>query len=79
MVSGTITNDQGSLAVAILMILWVSALASAIIDNIPFTATMLPIVGYLTTVIPGAQGGIYSDYHHHHFVFRLVASCGDVN
>jgi Na+/H+ antiporter NhaD/arsenite permease-like protein len=49
---------QGNLVVAILMILWVSALASAIIDNIPFTATMLPIVGYLTTVIPGAQGGV---------------------
>jgi Na+/H+ antiporter NhaD/arsenite permease-like protein len=48
----------GSLVVAILMILWVSALASAIIDNIPFTATMLPIVAYLTTVIPGAQSGV---------------------
>jgi Na+/H+ antiporter NhaD/arsenite permease-like protein len=49
---------QGNLVVAILMILWVSAIASAIIDNIPFTATMLPIVGYLTTVIPGAQEGV---------------------
>ncbi len=48
----------GSLVPAILMILWVSALASAIIDNIPFTATMLPIVAYLTTVIPGAQHGV---------------------
>jgi Na+/H+ antiporter NhaD/arsenite permease-like protein len=50
--------SQGSLVAAILMILWVSAIASAIIDNIPFTATMLPIVAYLTTVIPGAQGGV---------------------
>ncbi len=48
----------GSLVVGILMILWVSAIASAIIDNIPFTATMLPIVAYLTTSIPGAEGGI---------------------
>jgi Na+/H+ antiporter NhaD/arsenite permease-like protein len=48
----------GSLTVAILMILWVSAIASAIIDNIPFTATMLPIVAYLTTVIPGAEHGV---------------------
>jgi Na+/H+ antiporter NhaD/arsenite permease-like protein len=40
------------------MVLWVSALASAIIDNIPFTATMLPIVAYLNTVIPGAESGI---------------------
>ncbi|MFP5213755.1 MAG: SLC13 family permease, partial [Acidobacteriota bacterium] len=50
--------SQGSLVTAILMILWVSAIASAIIDNIPFTATMLPIVGYLTTAIPGAEGGV---------------------
>jgi Na+/H+ antiporter NhaD/arsenite permease-like protein len=48
----------GSLVVAILMILWVSAIASAIIDNIPFTATMLPIVAYLTQVIPGAESGV---------------------
>jgi Na+/H+ antiporter NhaD/arsenite permease-like protein len=50
--------SQGNLVVAVLMILWVSAIASAIIDNIPFTATMLPIVGYLTTAIPGAQSGV---------------------
>jgi Na+/H+ antiporter NhaD/arsenite permease-like protein len=50
--------SRGSLVVAILMVLWVSAIASAIIDNIPFTATMLPIVAYLTTEIPGAQEGI---------------------
>jgi Na+/H+ antiporter NhaD/arsenite permease-like protein len=50
--------SKGSLVIAILMILWVSAIASAIIDNIPFTATMLPIVAYLTTEIPGAQDGI---------------------
>ncbi|MBI4766250.1 MAG: ArsB/NhaD family transporter [Deltaproteobacteria bacterium] len=48
----------GSLVAAILMVLWVSAIASAIIDNIPFTATMLPIVAYLTQVIPGAQSGV---------------------
>jgi len=58
-IADTVKNISGeSLVVAILMILWVSALASAIIDNIPFTATMLPIVAYLTTVIPGAQSGV---------------------
>lgn len=50
--------SRGSLALAIVIIIWVSAFASAIIDNIPFTATMLPIVGYLSGVIPGAQGGV---------------------
>ena len=32
------------LTAAILIILWVSAVASAFIDNIPYTATMIPIV-----------------------------------
>jgi Na+/H+ antiporter NhaD/arsenite permease-like protein len=50
--------SRGSRVIAIILILWVSAIASAIIDNIPFTATMLPIVAYLTEVIPGAQGGV---------------------
>jgi Na+/H+ antiporter NhaD/arsenite permease-like protein len=50
--------SKGSLVAAILMVLWVSAFASAIIDNIPFTATMLPIVAYLNTAIPGAESGI---------------------
>ncbi|MDI6853983.1 MAG: ArsB/NhaD family transporter [Deltaproteobacteria bacterium] len=39
--------SQGNLTIAIIMILWVSAIASAFIDNIPFTATMLPIVLFL--------------------------------
>jgi Na+/H+ antiporter NhaD/arsenite permease-like protein len=50
--------SRGSLALAVVIVIWVSALASAIIDNIPFTATMLPIVGYLSGVIPGAQSGV---------------------
>jgi len=32
------------LTAAILIILWVSAIASAFIDNIPYTATMIPVV-----------------------------------
>jgi Na+/H+ antiporter NhaD/arsenite permease-like protein len=50
--------STGSLVIAVIMILWVSAIASAFIDNIPFTATMLPIVAYLNQVIPGAESGI---------------------
>jgi Na+/H+ antiporter NhaD/arsenite permease-like protein len=48
----------GGLTAAICLILWVSAIVSAFVDNIPFTATMLPIVAYLTTAIPGAQSGV---------------------
>jgi len=50
--------SQGSLNQAILMVLWGAALTSAFIDNIPFTATMLPVVSYLTEVIPGAESGV---------------------
>jgi Na+/H+ antiporter NhaD/arsenite permease-like protein len=46
--------SQGNLVAAISLILWVSAIMSAFVDNIPFTATMLPITAYLTKVIPGA-------------------------
>jgi Na+/H+ antiporter NhaD/arsenite permease-like protein len=49
---------QGRLWVAVLVILWVSGISSAIIDNIPYTATMLPIVFFLNKVIPGAESGI---------------------
>lgn len=48
----------GSLIVALAVVLWVSALLSAVIDNIPFTATMLPVVSYLNQTIPGAEGGV---------------------
>lgn len=50
--------SQGNLIAAICLILWVSAIMSAFIDNIPFTATMLPIVAYLTRVIPGAESNV---------------------
>lgn len=44
-----------NLLLAMLVVIWVSALFSSIIANIPFTAAMLPVVGYLTTTIPGAE------------------------
>jgi Na+/H+ antiporter NhaD/arsenite permease-like protein len=37
-------NEESRLAVAILLILWVSALASAFVDNIPLTTMMTRIV-----------------------------------
>jgi Na+/H+ antiporter NhaD/arsenite permease-like protein len=48
----------GNLTVAIIMVLWVSAIASAFVDNIPFTATMLPIIAFLNQTIPGAESGV---------------------
>ena len=51
-------TSAGDLVIAILLIAWVSAVMSAVIDNIPFTATMLPIVAYLTKTMPGAENMI---------------------
>lgn len=50
--------SKGNLIAAICLILWVSAVMSAFVDNIPFTATMLPITAYLTKVIPGAESNV---------------------
>ncbi len=50
--------SQGNLTVAVIIVLWVSAIASAFIDNIPFTATMLPIIAFLNQTIPGAESGV---------------------
>ncbi|MBW2094405.1 MAG: ArsB/NhaD family transporter [Deltaproteobacteria bacterium] len=46
--------SQGSFVISVTLIIWVAAIVSAFVDNIPFTATMLPIVAYLSEVIPGA-------------------------
>jgi Na+/H+ antiporter NhaD/arsenite permease-like protein len=37
-------SEENRLMVAVLLLLWVSAIASAFIDNIPYTATMVPVV-----------------------------------
>jgi Na+/H+ antiporter NhaD/arsenite permease-like protein len=50
--------SRGNLTAAIILVLWVSAIASAFIDNIPFTATMLPIIAFLNQTIPGAESGV---------------------
>jgi Na+/H+ antiporter NhaD/arsenite permease-like protein len=50
--------SRGSAVLAVVLIIWVSAILSAVIDNIHFTATMLPIVAYLNTSIPGIHGSV---------------------
>ncbi len=48
----------GNLTVAVVLVMWTAAVFSAIVDNIPFTATMLPIVAYLGKTVPGAETGV---------------------
>ena len=45
----------GNLLLAMLVVTWTSAVLSTVIANIPFTAAMLPVVGYLTLTVPGAD------------------------
>ena len=42
----------GSLPLTSMLLIWFSALASGIVDNIPYTATMIPIVKSLGQVMP---------------------------
>jgi Na+/H+ antiporter NhaD/arsenite permease-like protein len=42
------TVSGGSLVLVIPLILWISAFASAIVDNIPFAATMVPVIQNLS-------------------------------
>jgi Na+/H+ antiporter NhaD/arsenite permease-like protein len=48
----------GNLLLSVLAITWLSALLSTVIANIPFTAAMLPVIGYLTATVPGAQSKV---------------------
>ena len=47
-----------NLDLALLVIVWAGAPMSGLIDNIPFTAAMLPVVGFLTRTIPGASNKV---------------------
>ena len=53
---GDLVGDN--LTAATLILVWSAAILSGVIDNIPFTATMLPVVGYLTRTIPGAENNV---------------------
>ena len=43
-----LAQQPGMLLITALMLMWVAALVSAIVDNIPFTVTMIPIVSALS-------------------------------
>lgn len=44
--------EDRQLAIAITLIMWVSAITSAFLDNIPYTATMIPIIEILHEALP---------------------------
>lgn len=46
-----VEQTQGNIEMTSSLILWISALASAFVDNIPFTATMIPIIKEMENVM----------------------------
>jgi Na+/H+ antiporter NhaD/arsenite permease-like protein len=48
----------GNFFLAVLLVLWVSALASCLLETTAFTAAMLPIVAHLSGILPGAETGV---------------------
>jgi Na+/H+ antiporter NhaD/arsenite permease-like protein len=47
-----------NLVTSILVLVWSAAFLSGVIANIPFTAAMLPVVGFLTRTVPGAASDV---------------------
>ncbi|MFN2280636.1 MAG: SLC13 family permease, partial [Anaerolineales bacterium] len=47
-----------NLVLAMIVVTWFSAALSMIVANIPFTAAMLPVIGYLTLIVPGADSKV---------------------
>lgn len=45
----------GNVFAMVLIIMWISAIASAFVDNIPFSATMVPVIKSLAATTVGAQ------------------------
>jgi Na+/H+ antiporter NhaD/arsenite permease-like protein len=50
---GRLVGDN--LILTMLAITWLGAILSTVVANIPFTAAMLPVVGYLSSIVPGAH------------------------
>lgn len=46
---------QGNIKKATFLILWISALVSAVIDNIPFVATMIPVIKSMEEAVGGRE------------------------
>ncbi|OGO39734.1 MAG: hypothetical protein A2Z04_08420 [Chloroflexi bacterium RBG_16_57_9] len=49
---GLLAATQGQLALTTIILLWLSAILSGIVDNIPYTATMIPLVKDMGQFMP---------------------------
>lgn len=55
MAEKTLEFTEGDFNLTVLAILWISAIASALIDNIPFVATMIPMIENMAPTFGGAD------------------------
>ena len=59
MIAGAIGQLAGdNLTLALLLMIWITGIASGIVANIPFTIAALPVADFLTRTIPGAQSQV---------------------
>lgn len=71
---GLITLTHGSLEAATMIILWASGILSGIIDNIPYTATMAPLISEL--INPANPNAITGNVHALWWALSLGACLG---
>ena len=51
-----IDYTDADLSLTAMVILWVSAIASTLVDNIPFVATMIPVIKSMAPIFGGSEG-----------------------
>jgi Na+/H+ antiporter NhaD/arsenite permease-like protein len=55
---GIATLVGDSLILTMLAIVWLGAILSTVVANIPFTAAMLPVIAFLSSTVPGADSKV---------------------
>jgi len=68
-------GSRMSVFIVYTVVVWASVLLSAFIDNIPYTATMLPVVTVLAVTL-SAKGGVYVDPRLFYFGLLVGATLG---
>jgi Na+/H+ antiporter NhaD/arsenite permease-like protein len=62
---GALTLTKSDLQLTSFFVLWLSGIVSAVVDNIPYTATLIPMIG--------GSGGLIENIHHLHPELGLEA------
>ncbi len=52
-------GEKGTLLLAAMLVLWVAGVLSALMDNIPFVAVSIPVIGTIVATLPGETGVLW--------------------